>query len=120
MSTGFSLADALRAMGLTDAFDPQRADFSGMDGETHWLYLSAVLHQAYVEVNEKGTEAAAATGVVVMARSARIEEPPREFRADHPFLFLIRDSATGSILFAGRVMKPGDSTEGGRSGQPRE
>ncbi len=106
MSSGFSLAQALKAMGLNDAFDPSRADFSGMDGRAHWLYLSAVLHKAYVEVNEKGTEAAAATAVVVGARAVRIQEPPREFRADHPFLFLIRDSTTGSILFMGRVAKP--------------
>ena len=108
MSSGFSLAQALKAMGLNDAFDPSRADFSGMDGRAHWLYLSAVLHKAYVEVNEKGTEAAAATAVVMRPMAMRIEEPPREFRADHPFLFLIRDSTTGSILFMGRVVKPED------------
>ena len=108
MSSGFSLAQALQALGLKDAFDPGRADFSGMDGRAHWLYLSAVLHKAYIEVNEKGTEAAAATAVVFAPTAARIKEPPREFRADHPFLFLIRDSTTGSILFTGRVMKPGD------------
>jgi len=106
MASGFSLAQALEGLGLTDAFDPSRADFSGMDGRAHWLYLSAVLHKAYVEVNEKGTEAAAATAVVVTERAVRIQERPREFRADHPFLFLIRDSTTGSILFIGRVVKP--------------
>jgi serpin B len=109
MSSGFALGEALRALGMKDAFDPDRADFSGMDGNSHWLYISAVLHKAFVDVNEKGTEAAAATAVVVMARGlARPVEPPREFRADHPFLFLIRDSTTGSILFMGRVAKPGD------------
>lgn len=108
LSSGFSLAKALETLGLKDAFDPERADFSGMDGRAHWLYVSAVLHKAYIEVNEKGTEAAAATAVVVAARAMRVEEPPREFRADHPFLFLIRDSATGSILFMGRVAKPDD------------
>ena len=106
MSSGFSLAQALEALGLKDAFDPGRADFSGMDGRAHWLYLSAVLHNSYIEVNEKGTEAAAATAVVVGSRAMRIEELPREFRADHPFLFLIRDSTTGSILFMGRAVKP--------------
>ena len=108
MFSGFSLAQALKAMGLNDAFDPDRVDFSGMDGRAHWLYVSAVLHKAYIEVNEKGTEAAAATGVAFAPTGRRIEERPREFRADHPFLFLIRDSATGSILFMGRVLKPGD------------
>jgi len=67
-----------------------------------------VLHKAYIEVNEKGTEAAAATAVVMRPSGVPIQEPPRELRADHPFLFLIRDSATGSILFMGRVMRPGD------------
>jgi serine protease inhibitor len=109
MSSGFMLAQVLAALGVKDAFDPERADFSGMDGRSHWLYVSAVLHKAYIDVNEKGTEAAAATAVVMMARgAARPVEPPREFRADHPFLFLIRDSTTGSILFMGRVAKPGD------------
>lgn len=105
MSSGFMLAPALEALGLKDAFDPKRADFSGMDGRAHWLYLSAVLHKAYIEVSEKGTEAAAATAV--FALTERRVELPREFRADHPFLFLIRDETTGSILFTGRVVKPG-------------
>ena len=108
MSSGFNLAKALAALGVKDAFDSERADFSGMDGRPHWLYLSAVLHKAYIDVNEKGTEAAAATAVVMEARGvAPPAEPPREFRADHPFLFLIRDSTTGSILFMGRVSHPG-------------
>ena len=107
MSSGFMLAQALKALGLQDAFDPGRADFSGMDGRAHWLYFSEVLHKAYIDVNEKGTEAAAATAVVMVGSAARPVEPPRVFRADHPFLFLIRDSTTGSILFMGRVTKPG-------------
>jgi len=107
MSSGFDLAQTLIALGMKDAFD-EMADFSGMDG-SHWLYISAVLHKAYVNVNEKGTEAAAATGVIVKLGAARPPvDPSREFRADHPFLFLIRDSTTGSILFMGRVAKPGD------------
>ena len=109
MSSGFDLAKALRALGMKDAFEMDRADFSGMDGKSHWLYISAVLHKAYVDVNEKGTEAAAATAVVMVGRAAAPPmEPPRVFRADHPFLFLIRDSTTGSILFMARVAKPGD------------
>jgi serpin B len=107
MSSGFALAEVLRALSLVDAFDPERADFSGMDGRAHWLYISAALHKAYIDVNEKGTEAAAATAVAVNSMAVRIEEPPREFRADHPFLFLIRDATTGSILFMGRVSEPG-------------
>lgn len=107
MSSGFGLTQTLAAMGMKDAFDPGRADFSGMDGKAHWLFISAVLHKAYIDVNEKGTEAAAATAVVMTLAAARPPaEPPRQFRADHPFLFLIRDSSTGTILFAGRVAQP--------------
>jgi serpin B len=109
MSSGFMLAQPLAALGMKDAFDENKADFSGMDGNSHWLSISAVLHKAFVDVNEKGTEAAAATAVVMVGRSAKLPlEPPHEFRADHPFLFLIRDSTTGSILFMGRVAQPGD------------
>jgi len=109
MSSGFSLEKTLPALGMKDAFDPERADFSGMDGHSHWLYIGAVLHKAYIDVNEKGTEAATATAVVTTLGAARhTVEPPREFRADHPFLFLIRDSTTGSILFMGRVSHPGN------------
>jgi len=90
-------------MGMTDAFDEDKADFSGMSGKKD-LFITAVLHKAFVEVNEEGTEAAAATGVVVGLTAA----PPRQpvFRADHPFLFLIRDLRSNSILFLGRVMDP--------------
>ena len=100
MTSQFSLSDKLQALGMKKAFGD--ADFSGMDG-TKKLYISAVLHKAFVEVNEEGTEAAAATAVVIRTRSAR-RYP--SFRADHPFLFLIRDKATGSILFLGRYAEP--------------
>ncbi len=94
----------LMALGMTDAFDDKRADFSGMDGRMGWLYIGLVLHKAFVEVNEEGTEAAAATAVVMKYRS--ISKPPPEFRADHPFLFLIQEEETGAILFLGRVADP--------------
>jgi serpin B len=68
------------------------------------LYIGAVIHKAFVDVNEEGTEAAAATAVVMRGKCA--PEPSPVFRADHPFLFLIRDRRTGSILFIGRVMDP--------------
>ncbi len=100
MTSEFSLSQQLQALGMKKAFGD--ADFSGMDG-TKRLYISAVLHKAFVEVNEEGTEAAAATAVVIQSRSAR-RYP--SFRADHPFLFLIRDKATGSILFLGRYAEP--------------
>ena len=100
----FGLNDALSALGMPDAFHPGKADFSGMTG-TRDLAISAVVHKAFVEVEEKGTEAAAATAVV-MARSLAIAAPPPVFRADHPFFFLIRDLRNGSILFLGRLVRP--------------
>jgi len=105
MTSQFGLADVLRSMGMTDAFS-ERADFSGMNGKRD-LFISAVVHKAYVDVNEEGTEAAAATGVVVGLTSVRPERIP-VFRADHPFLFLIRDNKSGSILFIGRAMNPAE------------
>jgi len=103
MAQQFGLADTLQAMGMADAFSAQLADFSGMDGKRD-LFISAVVHKAFVDVNEEGTEAAAATGVG-MAMTAAPQKMPL-FRADHPFVFVIRDNKSGSILFIGRVMKP--------------
>jgi serine protease inhibitor len=108
ITSEFGLAETLRAMGMEDAFDATKADFSGMDGQLHWLCISAVLHKAYVDVYEKGTEAAAATGMVMAGAAEPIVEHPKQFLADHPFVFMIRDSTTGSILFLGRVAQPGD------------
>jgi serpin B len=105
LTSQFSLANILQAMGMTDAFSSQ-ADFSGIDGMKS-LYLGAVFHKAYVNVDEEGTEAAATTAVVAYALG--IEPPPRlpvVFRADHPFLFFIRHNQTGAILFMGRVTSP--------------
>jgi serine protease inhibitor len=105
MRFGCELSDALTALGMTDAFDGNVADFSGMDGREHWLFISAVIHQAFIDVKEEGTEAAAATGVV-MVGAAPPTEPPTTFRADHPFVFVVRENSTGSILFLGRVVNP--------------
>jgi len=102
MTSQFSLDGVLRAMGMTAAFDSGQADFSGMIGKKE-LYITAVVHKAFVDVNEQGTEAAAATGVAVGVTSVQITPT---FRADHPFVFLIRDNQTGSILFMGRVANP--------------
>lgn len=105
MRSAFRLDKTLMAMGMVDAFSEARANFAGMDGRTDWLYIGAVLHKAFVDVNEEGTEAAAATSVVAVARSA-LPVPPVTFRADHPFIFLIYENRTGSILFMGRVTDP--------------
>ncbi len=93
----------LSAMGMKDAFVSGAADFSGMNGKKD-LFIYTVLHKAYIDVNEKGTEASAATAVG-MARGG-ISAPPPVFRADRPFIFMIMDNITGSILFMGRVVNP--------------
>jgi serpin B len=102
----FSLADALKGIGVRSAFDDNLADFSLMNGKGG-LYISAVAHKAFIEADEKGAEAAAATAVGVARMSAaHPEESPVIFRADHPFLFIIEDAGTGAVLFMGRVARP--------------
>ncbi|MFH1746841.1 MAG: serpin family protein [Planctomycetota bacterium] len=103
LRSAIRLDETLKKMGMPLAFDARRADFSGMDG-TRLLYIGAILHQTYVDVNEEGTEAAGATAVVQKMRVAI--EPTPHFQANHPFLFLIRDTQTGSILFMGRLADP--------------
>ena len=105
LESQFQLADVLKAMGMATAFSPEEADFSGMSSR-EGLYVSAVVHKAFVDVNEEGTEAAAATGIAVGTTSFVVPEEPAVFRADHPFVFLIRDNRTGSILFLGRLANP--------------
>jgi serpin B len=103
----FEMAETLKAMGMKSAFDADAADFSGMTGGRD-LFISQVIHKAFVDVNEEGTEAAAATGVVMAPTAARIREPkePPVFRADHPFVFMIKDNRNGAILFLGRIVNP--------------
>jgi serpin B len=98
----FSLRNALTGLGMPRAFS-DTADFSGMNGEGG-LYIQDVLHKAFVSVDEKGTEAAAATAVVVGLTSAPSQDV--ELAIDRPFVFLIRDVQTGAVLFAGRVLDP--------------
>ena len=106
LQSGFRLNDTLAEMGMPDAFTPGQADFSGMDGDRD-LSVSGVFHKAWGEINEAGTEAAAATAVGVGITSVPVNPtPPAVFRADHPFTFLIRDTNTGSILFLGRLVDP--------------
>ncbi|XP_075897468.1 leukocyte elastase inhibitor-like [Nelusetta ayraudi] len=102
MEEEYGLKDVLVSMGMVDAFSASLSDFTGMSPD-HSLTLSDVVHKAYVEVNEKGTEAAAATGVVVVTM---MYEPPKEFTADHPFLFFIQHNPSRSIVFAGRCCNP--------------
>ena len=101
------LGSTLGAMGMPSAFERSAADFSGMTGNRE-LFLSAVIHKAFIDVNEVGTEAAAATAVAMVGMAMRAPDPtpPPEFRADHPFVFLIRDNRSGGILFMGRVSDP--------------
>ena len=104
-----SLAGVLREMGMPTAFDPDSADFTGMAvpaDPRRRLYIAAVFHKAFVKVDEQGTEAAAATAVVMARGTGMPPEPPPEFKADHPFLFFLRDLRSGAILFAGRVEDP--------------
>jgi serpin B len=104
--SAFSLKDTLVAMGMPDAFDRAKADFSRMTDEDR-LCIQAVVHKAVVEVNEEGTEAAAATGVAVgLAAAAPQREDPKIMNCDHPFLHMIRDTRTGAILFMGRLLDP--------------
>ena len=100
----FSLTKALSAMGMPDAFT-SRADFSGISTKEK-LFISEAVHKAFVDVSERGTEAAAATGFALRVAAVRRPEPPVVFRADHPFLFLIRDTNTEAVLFIGRLMNP--------------
>jgi serpin B len=99
----FSLEDTLAEMGMPDAFSPIEADFSGMTGNPE-LFISDIFHKAFVAVDEAGTEAAAATAVIVKLSAA--PGFPVEVTIDSPFIFLIRDIETGAILFVGRVMNP--------------
>jgi serpin B len=98
-----SLTDAFKALGMTDAFQPELADFSGIDG-TRDLCVDDIYHKAFINVDEKGTEAAAATAVVLIYKSAR-----PVFIVNRPFIFVIRDKETGTVLFIGRVLNPLES-----------
>jgi len=105
-----SLGDTLKALGMPLAFDAAKADFTGIANPPKpedRLYIGKVFHKAFVKLDEKGTEAAAATAVVMpRGTGAPPSAPPLEFRADHPFLFLLRDIRSGMILFMGRVSDP--------------
>ena len=104
LESKLDLVEPLKQLGMTDMFG-STADFSGMTGGTNkGLYVSEIVQKAFVEVNEEGTEAAAATAAVMMGRSRQPE--PEQFTCDRPFMFLIRDNLTGMILFSGHVTDP--------------
>lgn len=103
--TKYFMSEDLQAMGMPTAFKYPEADFTGMS-PTGELYIDEVIHQTFIEVAEYGTEAAAATAVIMRAGAMAPTEEPKQFTADHPFIFLIQDKRTGEILFLGRVMDP--------------
>jgi len=115
LETDYQMGETLQAMGMVRAFTdpalPNGANFSGMSASKDpldKLYIGKVIHKAFVEVNEKGTEAAAATAVMMVDRAAMPMDVPftPTFRADRPFIFLIRDVQTGAVLFLGRMTNP--------------
>jgi serpin B len=104
LDTRFELADPLSALGMPIAFEQGAADLSGIAGPAGDLYIQAVVHEAYVRVDEAGTEAAGATGVTIAPTA--IMRPQVAFDADRPFVFLVRDRRTGAVLFLGLVSRP--------------
>ena len=100
------LNDALKALGMGIAFDPDRANFDGIVNTSEIVFISRVKHKSFAEVNEEGTEAAAATSVEMSLTSAM--QPRKAFRmaVDHPFFCAIRDNKTGTVLFMGSITDP--------------
>jgi len=103
LEVSYELVDHLKALGISDLFDHGKADLSGISGNRD-LVVSKVVHKAFIEVNEEGAEAAAATGMVMMDCAMPMHQ--FEFVADHPFFFAIVDDETGLTLFSGRYTKP--------------
>ena len=99
------VVEPLRDLGMVSAFSQGAADFSKMTGDKD-LYVSNILHKAFVKVDEEGTEAAAATVVIIKATSIGEPVQLKIFDADHPFIFMIRENSTGAILFMGRITNP--------------
>jgi len=104
VTTSMNLNDKLQKMGMKDVFDANKADLSGITGYKG-LYVSSAVHKAFIQVDEEGTEATAATGIVVALASL-----PFQFTINRPFMFMIRHNPTGTVLFMGRVMDPTQET----------
>jgi len=108
IETDYSMSKDLSGMGMPTAFSAENADFSGMTGKQD-LFISEVVHKAFINVTEQGTEAAAATAVIMgTSLSPSHYTPPKVFNADHTFIFVIQQKSTGNILFMGRVSNPSE------------
>ncbi|SDP48071.1 serpin B [Nakamurella panacisegetis] len=105
-STSLSLAPAMEKLGVKDIFDPTAADISGISGPPHRIYATNLVHQAVITVDEKGTEAAAATAMTMSAGAAQPTEPPLDVTVDRPFFYVVHDTTTGAPLFLGQVTDP--------------
>ena len=103
LESQIELNEPLMALGMKDMFDQAKADFSGMTGGPKSLFVSAVVQKAFVEVNEEGAEAAAATAGMMMMRAMPMNPI---FNCDRPFMFFIRDNLTNMMLFSGHVTDP--------------
>jgi serpin B len=106
MTKAYTLNSDLQALGITAAFQPGGLSSMSDAPDARELYISLVAHKAFVEVNEEGTEAAAATAIVAFRGAAVEPKPNPQFRADHSFLYFIQDRETGAILFMGRLNNP--------------
>ena len=106
IESDLDMTQLVQELGMKQAFSQTHANFSKMTADSDGLFVGVVIHKAFVDVNEKGTEAAAATAIMMAAGCAMEPKPPKEFRADHPFLFFIRDRRTKLIHFMGRVTNP--------------
>jgi serpin B len=120
MTSAFMLSKTLAVMGMPMAFQPGKADFGGANGGKEPLWIAEVIRRAFVDVYEEGAEAAAATAIIKPPAALAPREEPRVFRADHPFVFLIRDLRSSCILFIGRLADPKALLVAGGPGAPEE
>ena len=105
-TSSLSLAPAMEKLGVKDIFDPDAADLSGISGPPHQIYATTLVHQAVITVDDKGTEAAAATAMSMAAGAAQPTEPPLDVTVDRPFFYVVHDTTTGAPLFLGQITDP--------------